>query len=57
MEFNTIIEGYSNDAVRNFYTYRALLRKKTADVKQKKTRLYRLTRERQTLQKKYERKL
>ena len=54
MEFNTIIEGYSNDAVRNFYTYRALLRKKTADVKQKKTRLYRLTRERQTLQKKYE---
>ena len=54
MEFNTIIEGYSNDAVRNYYTYRALLRKKTADVKKKRTRLYGLTRERQTLQKKYE---
>jgi len=54
MEFNRIIEGYSDNAVRSSSTYLSKLRSKMNQQRRLNSRLWTITNERNKLQKKYE---
>lgn len=54
MEFNRIIEGYSDNAVRSSSTYLSKLRSKMNQKYSLTSRLWTITKERDNLQKKYE---